>query len=379
MSGSDTSHGANAPDAPEPLASTPPVGADVPLSHSDEAYQKSILPGVSRTFALTIPQLPTGLERAVTNAYLLCRIADTIEDDAALTAEQKSAFHSQFVDVISGRSPGTEFGPVVAPLLSPKTLDAEIELVRNTDRVVRVTHSMNRSQRTALTRCVTIMCQGMPRFQRDRSIGGLPRLGDLNDYCYYVAGVVGEMLTELFCDHSTQIAKRGDSMRNLAVSFGQGLQMTNILKDIWEDRRNNTCWLPQDVFSEFGFNLQEMRPGMSHEGFQNGMNKLIGIAHRHLSNALEYTLHLPRPETGVRRFCLWAVGLAILSLRNLHDHPEFSTGQEVKVSRATVRRTVLITSAAARSNSLLRMLFRSAARGLPLAPDGPPIQAPAPG
>ena len=47
---------------------------------SDEVYQDQILPHVSRTFALTIPQLPADLRTAVTCAYLLCRIADTIED-----------------------------------------------------------------------------------------------------------------------------------------------------------------------------------------------------------------------------------------------------------------------------------------------------------
>ncbi|MFU8831083.1 MAG: squalene/phytoene synthase family protein, partial [Wenzhouxiangella sp.] len=47
-------------------------------------FQDRILPGVSRTFALTIPCLPEPLKIAVTNAYLLCRIADTIEDDPTL-------------------------------------------------------------------------------------------------------------------------------------------------------------------------------------------------------------------------------------------------------------------------------------------------------
>jgi len=44
-------------------------------------YQSDILERVSRTFALTIPQLPFDLSKVVANAYLLCRIADTIEDD----------------------------------------------------------------------------------------------------------------------------------------------------------------------------------------------------------------------------------------------------------------------------------------------------------
>ena len=56
------------------------------LNAADEAYQDQILPHVSRTFALTIPQLPAGLRIPVTNAYLLCRIADTIEDGTTSSA-----------------------------------------------------------------------------------------------------------------------------------------------------------------------------------------------------------------------------------------------------------------------------------------------------
>ncbi|NET50636.1 MAG: squalene/phytoene synthase family protein, partial [Merismopedia sp. SIO2A8] len=38
----------------------------------------------------------------------------------------------------------------------------------------------------------------------------------MNRYCYYVAGVVGEMLTELFCDYSDKIAPRRAPMMELA-------------------------------------------------------------------------------------------------------------------------------------------------------------------
>ena len=49
-------------------------------------YQDEVLPGVSRTFALTIPRLPEPLRASVTNAYLLCRIADTIEDEPTISS-----------------------------------------------------------------------------------------------------------------------------------------------------------------------------------------------------------------------------------------------------------------------------------------------------
>lgn len=45
-----------------------------------------------------------------------------------------------------------------------------------------------------------------------------------------VAGVVGEMLTDLFCDHVTEIDAGRDRLGTRAVNFGLGLQMTDILE-----------------------------------------------------------------------------------------------------------------------------------------------------
>ena len=62
------------------------------LAKSNEVFQAELLEGVSRTFALTIPQLPKPLYSVVANAYLLCRIVDTIEDEVSLSPEQKKQF-----------------------------------------------------------------------------------------------------------------------------------------------------------------------------------------------------------------------------------------------------------------------------------------------
>ena len=72
---------------------------------SDAVYQDRILPHVSRTFALTIPQLPPALRTPVTSAYLLCRIADTIEDEPALSPTETLAFMQRFMGAL-GRSGG---------------------------------------------------------------------------------------------------------------------------------------------------------------------------------------------------------------------------------------------------------------------------------
>ena len=337
-------------------------------SAADLEYQAAILPGVSRTFALTIPVLPAKLAVVMTNAYLLCRLADTIEDDVGLDNDQKSRFHARFVAVVRGEEDPSAFAADLEPLLSTRSLAAERDLVRNTAAVIRVTHGFSTEEQTALTRCVAIMCRGMPEFQRNKSLSGLADLDELTEYCYYVAGVVGELCTELFILHCPELAKDRDRMMRLAVSFGQGLQMTNILKDIWDDRQASACWLPRSVFGP-ELPLERLEELHATDAFKRGLNELIGVGHAHLRNALEYTCMIPKRETGIRKFCLWAIGLAVLTLRKIHRHPEFRAGSEVKVSRRTVKATVLTTNLALVSNRALHVVFDRAAVGLPLARD----------
>jgi farnesyl-diphosphate farnesyltransferase len=335
-------------------------------SISDEAYQEYILPGVSRTFALTIPELPEALRTSVTNAYLLCRIADTIEDEPALSPTASLHFLQRFVAVLYGNEPAAPLAQDLVPQLSKETLPAEHDLVANMERVVRVTNRLDAQQRLAIQRCVEVMAGGMHQFQQTASLRGVPRLGDLDDYCYYVAGVVGQMLTELFCGYSPEINRHRAELHELDVSFAQGLQMTNILKDVWEDRARGACWLPQEVFSRHGIDLGSLSQADSR--FDAAMRELVGIAHEHLRNALSYTLLIPGKESGLRRFCLWAIGLAVLTLRKIAETPGFTAGRQVKVPRSAVAVTRITTNLSVRNNWMLKRLFDIAARGVPLAP-----------
>ena len=335
----------------------------------DLAYQAEILQAVSRTFALTIPQLPDGLRDVVGNAYLLCRITDTIEDEPALSAKQKQAFSEQFIDIVAGRAAIEPFARELAVKLSSSTTRSEHDLIANTDRVIRISHRFNPAQREAIERCVRIMARGMAEFQLRSTPAGMDDLSCLDRYCYYVAGVVGEMLTELFCDYSVGIKAHRDELLRLSVSFGQGLQMTNILKDVWDDRRRGACWLPRDIFLNAGFDLSSLSAGRIDPRFTDGLFTLVGIARGHLANALHYIQIIPSHETGIRRHCLWALGMAVLTLCHIHATPEFRSGQQVKISRRSVRAVIGVTSILVHSNLALRWLFKVFTRKLPDAPD----------
>ena len=332
---------------------------------SDLACQAQLLQEVSRTFALTIPQLPHRLRWPVTNAYLLCRIADTIEDEPALSPAQKQAFWDRFVQVIAGHEDATSFARDLGALLSSATAKQERDLVASCNRVIRVTATLRPSQRGAIVRCLRIMSRGMMEFQRNPNPVGLKDCSCLDRYCYYVAGVVGEMLTELFCDYSAAVNAQRKDLLALSVAYAQGLQMTNILKDLWDDKRRGVCWLPRDVFRESGYELERLSPGESDPRFLNGIFELVAITGRRLRDGLRYILLIPAHETGLRRYLLWSLGLSVLMLRRLYRTPSFRNGRTIKLSRWSVAGLIFLTSVLARSDSALKFLFKTATRGLP--------------
>lgn len=340
----------------------------VSLQSKAAAFQAEILLKVSRTFALTIPQLPPDLCRAVSNAYLLCRIADTIEDEPALTVAQKYHYEAAFVDVVTGQRDAGAFANEVAPLLSAQTLEAERELLKQLPQVLHITATLRPAQRAAIVRCLKVMSRGMVEFQRNASLSGLATLHDLDCYCYCVAGVVGEMLTALIIDFAPDLISQRNLMLPMSVSFGHGLQITNILKDQWEDRDRGISWLPQDMFAGQEVHLATLSAGQKGANYAMVMTRLIGIAHAHLRQALEFALQIPAKHAGIRRFILWATGLALLTLRNLNEKPHFSSGTQVKVSRKEVARIIKFTTLFEKNDLGLRRLFAVATRKLPFTP-----------
>ena len=334
---------------------------------SDLAYQARILQSVSRTYALTIPALPGDLRDVVANAYLLCRIADTIEDEPELSLARKQALWERFVEVVSGRDDAASFADNFSAALSPATPEPEHDLAANTARIVRVTAGFGPRQRTAIERCIRTMSHGMVEFQRDTPSVGLQNMPQLDRYCYFAAGVVGEMLVELFCDYSAAVDRRREELLALATSHAQGLQMANILKDVWDDWANGSCWLPRDVFDAAGFDLRDLSAGHGGPGFDEGMSRLVAITRRHLGNALEFTLLIPPREAGIRRHLLWALGLAVLALRRVHTTHSFRLGRNVRVSRLSAGAVIVLTSVLARWDFALKLWFRAATRRLPRA------------
>lgn len=327
------------------------------MTPESRALQDRLLPGVSRTFALTIPQLPATVRPAITNAYLLCRIADTVEDSTAMAADDKDRHYQRLLDGLAAPEAARRFSrELIATGLIQDPL--EQELVEQTPGVLEAFRELPDDQRQALADCVTTMCHGMADFERRKTPHGLDTKADLRDYCYVAAGCVGEMLTCLFTSVDPRIEAQRDALLPLSVAFGQGLQMTNILKDIGDDLQRGICWLPRDVFSGHGIRLDQDADYRHQPGYHEGIRHLVAVAHHHLHLAQEYTLRIPPSEVGIRRFCSWSIGMALATLRRIAATPGHSTGHEVKISRRQLRWIVAGSNLAVGHTPLLSGLFR---------------------
>ncbi len=331
-------------------------------------YQEVLLPGVSRTFALTIPELPAELRDTVTNAYLLCRIADTLEDHSALPADEKRDLFLALTHAIRGDEPAAELAKRMEAAVIAFAPVAERDLVSALERVVAVTHGLPDAHRIAVTRCVTVMGEGMARFQETKSPTGLPNRAAFDDYCYRVAGVVGEMLTDLFCMEIPEMEERRGDLMPLGRDFGLGLQATNILKDVWSDRENGVCWLPRDVFEAAGCQLEEDGDWHADPAFRAGMRQCVGLAAGRLDSARDYILAVPRRETGIRRFCAWAATMAYATLRRIHRRPGFNHTEQVKIPRRQVRRLARWSARGAKRDWIMRGVLTVSGRWLPRPP-----------
>ena len=309
---------------------------------TDLAYQKAILGSVSRTFALTIPLLPPPIEKVVGNTYLLCRIVDTIEDAADLSPETKHKLSQLFLDAVLEKSPVESFvEPCLKALDRYDNLD-ELDLIAHTPTVLRILHTCSKDDQAAVSRCVSIMSEGMSYFHGKQTQTGLKDLREFEKYCYVVAGVVGELLTTVFSNHSSAFAKNMKGHDGLAIAFGQALQMTNILKDSPEDHARGVSWKPADI----------------------SQKALLKISYQKLQDSLSYILLIPKAELGMRRFCFLAFGLAVMTLSKIAKRNEFSNKDEVKLSRKTVMAFYTFTKFAVKSDVLMQTFFNIFSRSL---------------
>jgi len=197
---------------------------------------EELLLKTSRTFAVAIPLLPEPTCAAVRIAYLLFRIADTFEDAAGFIRADRLAALADFDALLesSSRAPSDDAARAFAEKwtrgrLSPN--EGYVELVAHTADVFVALADLGGAPREIVIRHARRTTQGMADVVRKSDEAGrleLTTVKELRDYCYIVAGIVGELLTDAFVEATPSLASVRADLDRDQVLFGEGLQLVNI-------------------------------------------------------------------------------------------------------------------------------------------------------
>ena len=360
----------------------PPPPLRPPAPGDERRFCREMLPRVSRTFAACIRLLPPKVAHAVLLAYLLCRIADTIEDTADLPVADKERLLALFRAALDDAR--VDLAPLRAAFASPR-IDDEL-LARESAAVLTEFRRLGADQQLAIRPWVQEMCAGMAEFAvlhsraRPDRLEALASLADLDRYCYFVAGTVGHLLTELFRLHHPRLTRRHYArLKELSTSFGLGLQLTNIIKDVADDRRRGWSFVPRQLCQLAGIAPEELLAPHCQRQSRLVMELLIAKAKGHLDDALRYCTRLPRSAYRIRLFCLTPLFFAVRTLRLAeHDPRLLDAEHKVKITRGEVYRTISMTYLIAPNNHLVRAYYRRLAGRSGISRRPPLVIAPVP-
>ena len=331
-------------------------------AQEDIEFCKRQLALVSRTFGVSIEALPESLREQVRVAYLLCRILDTIEDAVAVSLTLRESLFDLFNECLKSPEAMAEIFETQTASLGESS-NPDIQLCAQSSRVFRRYWSFSQETRDCLYGPILEMSHGMGLYVRRYAQSGQHRiqsLDDLEQYCYYVAGTVGNLLTALFLRECPCAPSIEAKIHSLKRSFGLGLQMVNILKDVGDDLQRGACFLPLDLLEGSGVSPEAILEAENRAAVMGVMELVVGRAQGHLQNAREYIRQWPTQEgKSIRMFAIVPLVLAVASLALIQKGGEsvLTKDQNPKVSREFVALVVSRAGHAAEDNLELDRLL----------------------
>ncbi|XP_059647609.1 squalene synthase 1 isoform X2 [Cornus florida] len=285
------------------------------------AFCYTMLQKVSRSFALVIQQLGTDLRNAVCIFYLVLRALDTVEDDTSIPTEVKvpilMAFHRHIYD------PDWHF--------SCGTKDYKV-LMDEFHHVSTAFLELGRSYQEAIEDITMRMGAGMAKFICKE----VETTDDYDEYCHYVAGLVGLGLSKLFHASGTEDLA-SDYLSN---SMGLFLQKTNIIRDYLEDineiPKSRMFW-PRQIWSKYVNKLEDLKYEENSIKAVQCLNDMVTNALLHAEDALTYMSALRDPA--IFKFCAIPQIMAIGTLALCYNNVEVFRGV-VKMRRGLTAKVI---------------------------------------
>ncbi|XP_041010781.1 squalene synthase [Juglans microcarpa x Juglans regia] len=267
------------------------------------AFCYTMLHKVSRSFALVIQQLTPELRNAVCIFYLVLRALDTVEDDTSIQTDVKVpiliAFHRHIYDREWHFACGTKEYKV---------------LMDEFHHVSTAFLELGKSYQEAIEDITQRMGAGMAKFICKE----VESIDDYDEYCHYVAGLVGLGLSKLFhASGSEDLAPD-----HLSNSMGLFLQKTNIIRDYLEDineiPKSRMFW-PRQIWSKYVNKLEDLKYEENSEKAVQCLNDMVTNALIHVEDCLKYMAALR--DLSIFRFCaipqIMAIGTLALCYNNI--------------------------------------------------------------
>ena len=296
------------------------------LEDEDLIFCYKSLAKVSRSFAVVIMHLPSGLKEAVSVFYLVCRALDTIEDDTELNKSLKIDLLRQFYKLKS------EDAHILRGIGDKP--DYRV-LVNHYDKVLRCLSELDEKYRKVILEVARKMGKGMAEFVEKP----ISTKADYDLYCHYVAGLVGIGLTDLFEKSGFE---RPNPHRNSETSNAMGLflQKTNIIRDFLEDAISRRFFWPEEVWKKYGSHLIDLRD-LPQEKKLECLDELIADALSHVPDCLRYLSTLKNQK--IFRFCAIPQVMAVATLTELLGNNKLYDA-EVKIRKGMAARFMLETN-----------------------------------
>jgi farnesyl-diphosphate farnesyltransferase len=322
-----------------------------------DRHTRSILPLVSRTFALGVKLLPSRLELPVRLGYLLCRIADTVEDDLALSPTRKAELLDEFMLCFDDPARADAYCDIMHELT---TSDEYVDLVAATGEVFALYRGLDKPTRDILKKWIAEMVRGMRLFVVEHPAGlRLSTVKEFHEYCYFVAGTVGHLLTELWHQHSSFVDARAfGKLLDDCEPFGEALQAVNILKDIaWDAEKENAVYVPTELLVANGSSHAHILLESHRAANRSALMPLFSIAQDDIERSLRYIENLPLMAVRIRLFCVLPILFAVATMREIEKSEAMLVpGGGVKISRTEVKALILAASTSTLTNYSLRWL-----------------------
>ncbi len=112
-------------------------------------------------------------------------------------------------------------------------------------------------------------------------------MDELEDYCYRVAGSVGEMLIPILHDNPNQ------AVIEAGISLGKAMQIVNVIRDIGADQGLGRRYVPLELMVKHGYGIDDWENQVVNTALRAVIKELTDQADRWFADGLRYIHEYP--------------------------------------------------------------------------------------